>query len=164
MEVKIRTMKSDIASMKQSGGGTPTFQDVPVKGLSLEKEYKTPDFSPTPMPAAATVQPAAQPVQAPAKPAPVSPTPAVALAQGAPSTQVQVQAQPASSRSSTPSEREVKPETPVVQSLSPLGKEPQKAASVTNKKGSNIGPILIVIVVAVFAVAVVGYFAYTIFK
>ena len=37
-EVKIRTMRSDIASMRASGGGVPKFQSVAVEGLSLDKE------------------------------------------------------------------------------------------------------------------------------
>jgi hypothetical protein len=37
-ELKIRTMKSDLASMRASGGGAPKFQSVAVPGLSLDKE------------------------------------------------------------------------------------------------------------------------------
>jgi len=33
-EVKIRTMRSDIASMAASGGGLPRFENVKVTGLS----------------------------------------------------------------------------------------------------------------------------------
>lgn len=36
-EVKIRTMRSDVASMHESGGGLPKFQNVKVSGLALEK-------------------------------------------------------------------------------------------------------------------------------
>jgi hypothetical protein len=36
-EVKIRTMRSDLESMRKSGGGAPKFQNVTVSGLSLEK-------------------------------------------------------------------------------------------------------------------------------
>ena len=36
-EVKIRTMRSDIASMTRSGGGAPSFENVAVSGLSLER-------------------------------------------------------------------------------------------------------------------------------
>jgi len=32
-EVKVRTMKSDLASMAQSGGGMPRFQTVSIVGL-----------------------------------------------------------------------------------------------------------------------------------
>ena len=41
-EVKIRTMRSDIESMMRSGGGAPSFQNVSVTGLSMEKEFKPP--------------------------------------------------------------------------------------------------------------------------
>jgi hypothetical protein len=37
-EVKVRTMRSDIASMTASGGGLPQFQDVTVAGLAMERE------------------------------------------------------------------------------------------------------------------------------
>jgi hypothetical protein len=39
-EVKVRTMRSDLESMRLSGGGMPTFQNVIVSGLTVEKEYK----------------------------------------------------------------------------------------------------------------------------
>jgi hypothetical protein len=37
-EVKIRTMKSDIAMLAASGGGAPHFANVAVAGLSAKKE------------------------------------------------------------------------------------------------------------------------------
>ena len=37
-EVKVRTMRSDIASMTASGGGLPQFQNVTVAGLAMERE------------------------------------------------------------------------------------------------------------------------------
>lgn len=40
-EVKVRTMKSDIASMQQSGGGLPQFQTVTVAGLAIQREAPT---------------------------------------------------------------------------------------------------------------------------
>jgi hypothetical protein len=46
-EVNIRTMRSDLASMRASGGGMPQFRKVAVSGLSLEKGYRTPDESPS---------------------------------------------------------------------------------------------------------------------
>jgi hypothetical protein len=49
LEVKIRTMRSDIDSMMKSGGGAPSFQNVAVTGLSLEG-HQAPTSSPTPMP------------------------------------------------------------------------------------------------------------------
>jgi hypothetical protein len=56
-EVKIRTMRSDIESMMQSGGGAPSFQNISVSGLSLEKEFKAPtDFVTTPMPTPGVIQ------------------------------------------------------------------------------------------------------------
>ena len=33
-EVKVRTMRSDLASMAQSGGGLPKFQSVKVEGAA----------------------------------------------------------------------------------------------------------------------------------
>jgi hypothetical protein len=42
-EVKIRTMKSDIAGLAASGGGLPRFQNIKVSGLSLEKGIDTPE-------------------------------------------------------------------------------------------------------------------------
>jgi hypothetical protein len=35
-EVKIRTMRSDIAGLTASGGGLPKFENIKVSGLSLD--------------------------------------------------------------------------------------------------------------------------------
>jgi hypothetical protein len=40
-EVKVRTMRSDIASMAQSGGGLPQFQSVKVEGLTGKEATPT---------------------------------------------------------------------------------------------------------------------------
>jgi hypothetical protein len=37
-EVKIRTMRADLAGLAASGGGLPRFENVKVAGLSLEKK------------------------------------------------------------------------------------------------------------------------------
>jgi len=42
-EVKIRTMKSDVAALAASGGGLPRFQSVKVAGLSIEKGIDSPE-------------------------------------------------------------------------------------------------------------------------
>ncbi len=42
-EVKIRTMKSDVAGLAASGGVLPRFQNIKVSGLSLEKGIDTPE-------------------------------------------------------------------------------------------------------------------------
>jgi hypothetical protein len=42
-EVKIRTMKSDVAALAASGGGFPKFQNIKVSGLSLEKGIDSPE-------------------------------------------------------------------------------------------------------------------------
>ncbi len=55
-EVRIRTMRSDIASMMQSGGGAPAFESISVPGLSAEKSFKAPAFFATPMPAGGAIQ------------------------------------------------------------------------------------------------------------
>ena len=52
-EVKVRTMKSDITSMQQSGGGLPQFQTVTVAGLAIQRE------APTMVPASADRTPVA---------------------------------------------------------------------------------------------------------
>jgi hypothetical protein len=111
-EVKIRTMRSDIESMMQSGGGAPSYQAVPVSGLSLDKNFKPPtNFVTTPMPAAGVIQ----------RPATENTFPAVPVAP----------------------EREV-----IGQEVSPM---------------ADLIPKLIVGLVALVAIGVVGYFAYTIF-
>lgn len=40
-EVKVRTMKSDIAMLSASGGGMPRFESVKVKGLAAPTETPT---------------------------------------------------------------------------------------------------------------------------
>jgi hypothetical protein len=40
-EVKIRTMKSDLAMLAASGGGMPRFENVKIKGLSAAAETPT---------------------------------------------------------------------------------------------------------------------------
>src|SRR5258708_7801302 len=44
-EVKVRTMRSDIAGITESGGGLPRFQNVKVSGLSLDDNSRTPTAS-----------------------------------------------------------------------------------------------------------------------
>jgi hypothetical protein len=74
-EVKIRTMRSDIESMMRSGGGAPSFQNVAVSGLTLEREgHQAPIAERTPMPAPSSYSVPATPVAA-STPAPAS-TPA----------------------------------------------------------------------------------------
>lgn len=115
-EVKIRTMRSDIESMMQSGGGAPSYRNVSVAGLSLDKESKAPtNFVTTPMPTAGVIQHPATENTFPA--APVAP------------------------------DREV------------IGREVSDAGP-----NSDLIPKLIVGLVALIALGVVGYFAYTIFK
>lgn len=135
-EVKIRTMHSDIDSMMKSGGGAPSFQNVAVLGLSMEKNFKPAAVARTAMPAA---------VSAPAQPA-----------SAAVATPVHVPAM-TSSTFSPPAQNSPMTAGPAI---GPLPTE--QAAS--SEAGSNMLPIIIVIIVAVIAIAVVGYFAYTIFK
>ena len=40
-EVKIRTMRSDLAGLTASGGGLPKFENVKVAGLSLDTKMDT---------------------------------------------------------------------------------------------------------------------------
>jgi hypothetical protein len=80
-EVKIRTMRSDIDSMMRSGGGgSPSFQNVAVSGLTMEKEYKGasgPVISAMPM-ASTPVAARPSPPSASAPVASAAPTPAPA--------------------------------------------------------------------------------------
>jgi hypothetical protein len=131
MEVKIRTMRSDIDSMMKSGGGAPSFQNVAVSGLTMEG-YKAPTSAPTPMPNLGSFSVPA----APAAPVVAASAPVVA-ASGAPVT---------SDLSSAP-----------VPASAPQEFTPDVSS------GSNIVPMVIVIIVAILAIVVVGYFAYTIF-
>ncbi len=127
-EVKVRTMKSDLASMAKSGGGMPSFENVAISGLTVEKEYTTPTHA-----SSMATQPQPQPQLQP---------------------QPQIQPQPAiSSTTSNPS--------------SPAASMPQEPSQITPELGApkkDIYPILIVALVAVLAVAGVGYFAYIIFS
>jgi hypothetical protein len=113
-EVKIRTMRSDIDSMMQSGGGAPSFRNVSVSGLSMEKKFKAPTFVRTPMPTVGAVQ----------RPAIENAFPAASAAP----------------------DREI------------VGREVSNAGP-----NSDLIPKLIVGLVALIAIGVVGYFAYTIF-
>lgn len=112
-EVKIRTMRSDIESMMQSGGGAPSYQTVSVEGLSMDKKFKPPtNFVTAPMPTPGVIQ--------------------------------------------RPATENVFPAAPVVPERKVIGEE------VTSR--TDLIPKLIVGLVALAALAVVGYFAYTIFK
>jgi hypothetical protein len=113
LEVKIRTMRSDIESMMMNGGGVPMFQDVAVSGLSMEKEYKPPGSFRSPTPESA-------PVSAP------------------------VSGERASAATDVP----------------PASNPAQERAS-DSGSGNNVVPLLIVTLVAILAIGVVGYFAYT---
>ena len=114
-EVKIRTMRSDIASMMQSGGGAPSFRDVSVGGLSMKAEAPA-TFVSSPMPAAGEIRRAIP--EGDNMPAPYSPV-----------------------------------DRPVV------GREVSDAGP-----NSDLIPKLIVGLVALAALAVVGYFAYALFS
>ena len=56
-------MRSDLASMRASGGGAPKFQTVAVPGLTLDKEYKAGNVQSSQQ---AWQRPQAAPVAAPA--------------------------------------------------------------------------------------------------
>ena len=133
--VKIRTMRSDIESMMRSGGGAPSFRDVTVSGLTLEREgHQAPVAEWTPMPAPTSYSVPATPVVAPT-PAPVS--------HGAGSEIDPAQASDFSSASASSLAQEFVPEA-----------APE----------NHLMPILIVTLVAILAIGVVGYFAYVLFK
>jgi len=121
LEIKIRTMRSDIDSMMKSGGGAPVFQDVAVSGLSMEKEYIPAPFTTSPMPSTAST---------PTEQAPVT----------TPQIQIEEQRFPAAT-------------TP----------EPAPQPVVGEEAGSDLVPKIFVGIVALVAIGVVGYFAYTIF-
>ncbi|HUC31310.1 MAG TPA: hypothetical protein VMR99_01315 [Candidatus Paceibacterota bacterium] len=123
-EIKIRTMRSDIDSMMKSGGGAPSFQNVAVSGLSLEREYKAPVSSQTPMPDLGSFSIPAPP-----------PPPAVAR-----------------TSSFAPDLSSAPVSAPAAQEFTPVA-----------DSGPNIVPIVIVTLVAILAIGVVAYFAYTIF-
>ena len=131
-EVKIRTMRSDIESMMRSGGGAPSFQDVAVSGLTLEREgHQAPVAERTSMPTSSSYSVPATPVVV-AMPAPMPQQNA---------------------------ESEIPP-PPVRASASGQEFVPESASVPEN----HLMPILIVTLVAIIAIGVVGYFAYTLFK
>lgn len=136
-EVKIRTMRSDIESMMRSGGGAPSFQNVAVSGLSLEREvHQAPIAERTPMPAPASFSiPAAPVVKVPAS-APATPDTATGTATGF-----------------APTADAAGVTSPAAQEFTP---EPTS--------GSHLVPILIVTLVAIIAIGVVVYFAYILFS
>jgi hypothetical protein len=134
-EVKLRTMRSDIESMMRSGGGAPSFQNVAVSGLSLEKAgYQAPIAERTPMPAPSSYSVPVTPVVA-ATPAP---TPHAAENETSPAQTSDLSPAPASA----PAQEFVPEAVPK----------------------NHLMPILIVTLVAIIAIGVVGYFAYTLFK
>lgn len=131
-EVKIRTMRSDIESMMRSGGGAPTFHDVAVSGLSIEKSRAAaPVVERTPMPAPASYSIPAAPVAE--RPLAAAPVPVAAASQ------------PADGPTAGPSA----PSQEFVPEAAP--------------EGSHLLPILIVTLVAILAIGVVAYVAFTLF-
>jgi hypothetical protein len=130
-------MRSDIDSMMKSGGGAPSFQNVPVSGLTMEG-YKAPASASTPMPNVGSFSVPAAPV--------LAPTPAQAPASVAPVVKDVAPIQDPSSAAAVPG-------------ADPTSEEftPEPVSS------NNLVPIIIVVIVAIGAIAVVGYFAYTIF-
>ena len=138
LEVKIRTMRSDIESMMKSGGGAPAFQNVAVSGLSMEKEYKAQTPVRTPMPASMKYTSAVAPAST-SKPTPPAASPAAP------------DLSPPPNSSGTPS-REFTPEP-----------DPNPDRDQDQGSGNSIVPIVVVVIVAVLALAVVGYFVYSLF-
>lgn len=133
-EVKIRTMRSDIESMIRSGGGAPSFQNVAVSGLTLEREgHQASIAERTPMPTPSSYSVPAAPVVA-ATPAP---TPHVAESETSLAQASDFSPAPAS----TPAQEFV----------------PEAASE------NHLASILVVTLVAILAIGVVGYFAYTLF-
>jgi hypothetical protein len=133
-EVKIRTMRSDIESMMRSGGGAPSFQNVAVSGLTLEREgHQAPVAERTPMPAPSSYSVPATPVVA-ATPAPM---PHVADSETSPTQASDFSPAPAS----MPAQEFVPEAVPE----------------------NHLMPILVITLVAIIAIAVVGYFAYSLF-
>lgn len=131
LEVKIRTMRSDIESMRKSGGGAPAFRNVAVKGLLMEKEYHPAEVSRAPMPS---------PASAPAR----NSAPAIGEDLTVPN---RVPPPPSHAAPATA----IAPEPVAPQEEPPSGSE------------NHLTPILIVVLVAVLALGIVGYFAYTLF-
>jgi hypothetical protein len=134
-KVKIRTMRSDIESMMRSGGGAPSFQNVAVSGLSLERQgHQAPITERTPMPAPSSYSVPATPVVA-ATPAP------------------------------TPHGAENEISAAQTTDFSPVPESTPAQEFVPEATSENhLMPILIVTLVAILALGVVGYFAYTLFK
>jgi hypothetical protein len=133
-EVKIRTMRSDIESMMRSGGGAPSFQNVAVSGLSLERDgHQASIAERTPMPAPSSYSVPTTPVVA------ATPVPAP---RGAASETSSAQTPDFSSEPASTPAREFVPE------ITPE---------------NHLMPILIVTLVAIIAIGVVVYFAYVLF-
>lgn len=146
-EVKIRTMRSDIESMMRSGGGAPSFQNVAVSGLSLEREgHQAPVAERTPMPAPASFSIPAAPVvkatQASVAP-PVVPSATPGTVQ-------------AGASALATSGDDGNAATDTMPAAAP-GFVPEATSE------SHLVPILVVTLVAILAIGVVGYFAYTLF-
>jgi hypothetical protein len=133
-EVKIRTMRSDIASMTRSGGGAPSFQNVAVSGLSLEREgHQAPVAERTPMPAPSSYSIPATPVVA------VTPAPPPHVA-----------------------DNEISPSQ--ASGFSPVPVSTPAQEFVPEPVSENhLVPILVVTLVAILAIGAVGYFAYSLF-
>ncbi len=134
-EVKIRTMRSDIESMMRSGGGTPSFQEVAVHGLSLERKgHQAPVAERTPMPAPSSYS-------VPAAPVVIATSALASHAAGNKTFPVQTS------------------DLPEVSASMPTQEFAPESAS-----ENHLMPILIVALVAIIAIGVVGYFAYVLFK
>jgi hypothetical protein len=134
-EVKIRTMRSDIDSMTRSGGGAPSFQNVAVSGLSLQKEgHKTSIAERTPMPAPSSYS------------VPSTPVAVATMSVSAPHI----------------AENNAAPIQATDPSIAPTASPQQEFPSEAAPKNHLI-PILIVTLVAIIAIGVVGYFAYVLF-
>ena len=135
-EVKIRTMRSDIESMMRSGGGAPSFQNVAVSGLSLERDgHQASIAERTPMPAPSSYS--------------VPTTPVVAATPAAPSPHV--------------AGNEISPAQASDFSIAPTLTPAQEFIPEAIPE-NHLMPILIVTLVAILAIGAVGYFAYTLFK
>jgi hypothetical protein len=142
-EVKVRTMKSDLASMAKSGGGMPSFQSVEVNNLSVEKEYTTPSHAVNMATPVEMAQPVAvvQPVQ-PTQPTVTQPIQTVPVQQFQPAGPAQV----------APPQQPAFQQPPASQVL-----------TVETAPRKDFYPIFIVAVVALLAIGGVGYFAYITF-
>lgn len=156
-EVKIRTMRSDLSSMAQSGGGIPRFESVTVDGLSMEKEYAAPSHSSNIIMPATATQP--QPLQQPIAAQPSEPTQFA-------STTVQ-QSTISSSQSSTftspVSVIDTQQSSPSAQPVAAAWVPPQTDVAEPIVPKKDMYPIFIIAVVAILALSAVGYFAYITF-